>query len=533
MKHLSSLLTLIILAVISAAFYSCGDDESVADLTGNRIQYTLTEFGNSGLSGRVEFEERADKSTRVTVTVTGSFSQDLPIQIRNGDEIEGGEILVNLNPVSFSSSESVTEVSTTSAGTSLSYDSWSTINAHIRMNRDPLDLSSIAALAAIGNNELLDESESYAVSDVNGSGVSGNIIFTKRKDGHTLVTMEFSGTSTDVLHPAGIYSGNSDDGGTEIIELNSIDGTTGLGFTSVREDKNGTPNQFDELNVLDAHCIVSFSATNPSTVSRSDIAGNALTGEFVTYSLDSIAVPEIKGTATLQEKKSGEARLVIELENTPAGGLHPASIFPGTTIDPDGDVFVNLNPVDGDIGIGVTHIEAADDGSDDDLTYAELVEYPGHIKVSASAADAGTIVAEGDFGSKGLTGNSTTFTVIEQNGSGFSGVVIFEERFDLTTLITIILEGTSPGDLHPTHIHENSFAASGGIELSFPNRVNGTTGISKNNATRWDNNKGPNNDGADVTYDELVTYDGHVLIHIGPTGAGTPVASADIGPNAN
>ena len=53
-----------------------------------------------------------------------------------------------------------------------------------------------------------------------------------------------------------------------------------------------------------------------------------------------------------------------------------------------------------------------------------------------------------------------------------------------------------------------------------------------NNATKWDNNKGPNNDGAAVTYSELLEYDGHVLIHQGPTG-GTPVAGADIGANAN
>ena len=53
MRQIKYVASLIILVFVAAVFIGCGNEEPIAELTGNRIEYSLTEVGNSGLSGRV------------------------------------------------------------------------------------------------------------------------------------------------------------------------------------------------------------------------------------------------------------------------------------------------------------------------------------------------------------------------------------------------------------------------------------------------------------------------------------------------
>ena len=92
------------------------------------------------------------------------------------------------------------------------------------------------------------------------------------------------------------------------------------------------------------------------------------------------------------------------------------------------------------------------------------------------------------------------------------------------TRVTFDMEGTTPGETHPAHIHMNSAATGGSIVLSF-NRIDGTTGESVTVVDAFDNS-------TPVTTAELLNYNGHVIVHVAGAGVGAAVAVGDIGSNA-
>ncbi len=91
------------------------------------------------------------------------------------------------------------------------------------------------------------------------------------------------------------------------------------------------------------------------------------------------------------------------------------------------------------------------------------------------------------------------------------------------TRVTLEMNGTTAGGSHPCHIHMNSAASGGSIVLTF-NPVDGTSGQSITTVDRFDN-------GTLVTFQELLNYDGHVVVHVSGTGVGATVAKGDIGSN--
>lgn len=64
-----------------------------------------------------------------------------------------------------------------------------------------------------------------------------------------------------------------------------------------------------------------------------------------------------------------------------------------------------------------------------------------------------------------LTGDSKTYDLSSVSNPSVSGTATFAEREDDMVVITIQLNGTSSGGVHPSHIHANTAAESGGIIL--------------------------------------------------------------------
>ncbi len=133
---------------------------------------------------------------------------------------------------------------------------------------------------------------------------------------------------------------------------------------------------------------------------------------------------------------------------------------------------------------------------------------------------------EGDVGGGDpqLTGNSETYTLFSQSDPAINGTVEFAERDDGVTIVTINLNGTPDGGSHPAHIHANTAAEGGGIEISLTN-VDGSTGESVTEISQDD-------DGNPISYSELINFDGYVNVHLSPTDLATLVAQGDIGQNA-
>ena len=150
----------------------------------------------------------------------------------------------------------------------------------------------------------------------------------------------------------------------------------------------------------------SLSADAPETiVAQGDIGANGLTGESVTYPLDSVSVdfPDITGEATFYQRSNGTTLVELMLEGTPDGGMHPAYIQANTAAE-GGESVIDLTAVDGTTGLSRTQVATFNDGTA--VTYDELTNYDGYLNVLLSADVPETIVAQGDIGINALTGES-------------------------------------------------------------------------------------------------------------------------------
>jgi hypothetical protein len=122
----------------------------------------------------------------------------------------------------------------------------------------------------------------------------------------------------------------------------------------------------------------------------------------------------------------------------------------------------------------------------------------------------------------GLTGVSKSYTLNVVSNPAISGTVKFAERDDNTTMVTIVLNGTTSGT-HVAHIHENSAAETGGILIDL-NSIDGSKGTSETIVTKLNN-------GTSISYSELLMLNGYVNVHVGTTDLATLIAQGDIGEN--
>jgi hypothetical protein len=90
-------------------------------------------------------------------------------------------------------------------------------------------------------------------------------------------------------------------------------------------------------------------------------------------------------------------------------------------------------------------------------------------------------------------------------------------------LAVIELNNTMEGNMHPSHIHNNTAAEGGGITYTF-NPINGGTGISKSNVAALD-------DETPFGYADVLEFDGYINVHQSNEDLGTLIAQGDIGQN--
>ena len=106
-------------------------------------------------------------------------------------------------------------------------------------------------------------------------------------------------------------------------------------------------------------------------------------------------------------------------------------------------------------------------------------------------------------------------------GTDVSGTVTFEKVSASETRVTIELTGTPAGGMHPAHIHIGSNPPGGGIYISL-NDVDGDTGESATLVTQTDA-------AAAITFEELISYDGYVNVHLSSDMLATVVATGETG----
>ena len=277
------------------------------------------------------------------------------------------------------------------------------------------------------------------------------------------------------------------------------------------------------MNMKKLNLILTLILTMTLLVGCGDDDGASIsleTGTEVSFNLFDISSGGSLGTATFAELSDGSTKVTIDMASSLLVGDHPIHIHENTAAE-GGDIAVTLNPVDAS-GMSETTVEALDDGTT--VSYDDLVSFDGYINIHLSAADLATLVAQGDIGVNAFTGESMSYDLNEVDLAGISGTAMFEERISGETLLTLMLENTSDGGSHPSHIHMNTAAEGGAIAITLES-VNGTSGMSKTNISSLD-------DGSMISYDELIDYDGYINVHASADDLATLAAQGDIGQNA-
>ncbi|PWI31410.1 hypothetical protein DI383_01715 [Flavobacteriaceae bacterium LYZ1037] len=391
-------------------------------------------------------------------------------------------------------------------------------------------LISIATLSSCSNDDddgLIyinpDEVKTYTLTSVSDPTISGTAKFIKNTDNSVTIELQLTGTSPGGVHPAHIHKNTAAEGGDIALTLGTVDGDTGFSTIST------TSFTFEELLDYDGYINVHVSDTDLGTlIAQGDIGQNELTGTNKIYALGSVSDPNISGTVEFAERVNGETMAKIQLDGTPAGGMHPAHIHMNTAAE-TGDIAYTFNPVNGDTGMSVNNISVLDFGdldssNDVPITYDELTAYDGYVNVHLSALDLVTLVAQGDIGQNELTGMTQSYTLNAVDVPTISGTVTFSERSNGDALAKIELTGTPPAGMHPAHIHMGSVAtAPGDIMFTF-NPVIGDTGISLTNVTALD-------DTTSFGYSDILNVDGYINVHLSASDLGTLVAQGNIGAN--
>ena len=282
-------------------------------------------------------------------------------------------------------------------GTPITYEELILFDGHLNVHLSASNLDSLLAQGDIGQNDFTGTTKTYALNDIDMSGVTGTAKFSERENGEALAVIELTNTVNGTMHPAHIHNNTALEGGDVAFTFNAIDGDTGISKTNVSQLDDGTEFLFENVVEFDGHVNVHLDPNNLQTiVSQGDIGVNELTGESVSYQLNEVDVAGIEGTATFYKRQNGTSLAVIELLNAVAGASYPAHIHEND-IETSGPIIFTFNNVNGDTGISETNVELLDDGTP--IGYEELEVVNGYINVHLSDTQLDVLVAQGNIGS--------------------------------------------------------------------------------------------------------------------------------------
>lgn len=378
-------------------------DIGVNDLTGTMKSYDLSSRDVDGIMGSVQFEERVNGEALATIMLQGTPDGGMhPAHIHMNTAAEGGNIAFTFNVVNGTTGMSKTNIAALDDGTALGYSDILDFDGYVNVHLSAQELGTLVAQGDIGQNELTGEVKSFELKTKDVDGIMGTAMFEERINGEALATIMLDGTPDDGMHPAHIHMNTAAEGGDIAFTFNVVNGTTGMSKTNVAALNDGSAFGYDDVLVYDGYINVHLSAENLGTlVAQGDIGQNELTGESTTYQLNTLDIPGIMGTAMFEERVNGETLVILSLENTLEGAMHPAHIHMGSVAEAPGDIAITLNSVNGTTGISMTNVATFDAVAGEDgesVNYEALIDYDGYINVHLSAEELGTLVAQGDIG---------------------------------------------------------------------------------------------------------------------------------------
>ena len=210
--------------------------------------YTLMVKDVLGVTGTVTFTETSSNLATIDITLNGAPSGTHPAELRMNSAVEGGNVVITLNPVNASGKSSTDE-------TTLNYTQLIVYDGFISVSKSSSEPDVILAQGDIGGNVITSTNKSYVLDTVGAYLVSGSALFQKRVNGTTLVTITLNGVIAGELYPSSINLGSIESvgGGPVMKILNDIDGKTGKGYTNIRQLDSGIDITYDNWLVYDGY----------------------------------------------------------------------------------------------------------------------------------------------------------------------------------------------------------------------------------------------------------------------------------------
>lgn len=369
------------------------------ELTGEEKIYTLGAVAVPAISGTATFAERKNGNTLVTVDLENTVAGESYLShIHANSIVESGGIVISLENVDGTTGMAMSTVRKLDdkdavTGAPITYDELLNFNGYLNVH----GAGSFIAQGDIGGNELTGETKTYTMMPVADPAVTGTATFAERKSGATLVTVALQNTTAGT-YSSHIHANTIAEGGGIVINLNSVDGTSGMARTTVRKMNDvgelaGAPITYDELLGFNGYLNVHGGG---SFIVQGDIGQNELTGVKETYPINELNTSGVSGTATFEKRANGKTQITLALTGTVDGGDHPAHIHANDAAT-GGGIVLDLKNVNGATGKSVTSANALKNGTA--ITYDELVNYNGHINVHESSTNLGTRIAQGNIGS--------------------------------------------------------------------------------------------------------------------------------------
>lgn len=270
------------------------------------------------------------------------------------------------------------------------------------------------------------------------------------------------------------------------------------------------------------YLLIVFSITLFTNCSDDDSSEQitSLTSEI--FNIEAFEDSNIFGTIEYFKNSNSTITIEVNLVGTESNQSYPAKIVFDTAADYDAtntEVAINLVPIDGNSGKSRTTFSTLEDGTF--ISYEALLDFDGNIVINKSETSQ-VIVSQSDIGQNILTINTVSYPLSEVDVSDISGTITFTERVNGEALAEISLVGSPEGGVHPAHIHSGSVAtAPGAIAFTFNPVI---SKISKTNVAKLD-------DGSPFGYDDVLSVNGYVNVHLSATNLGIILAQGNIGAN--
>lgn len=255
-----TVLTTLTAVIVLVAGNGCNKDETTPTPP-RKTSYSLKVKDVLGVTGTAIFTETTSTSATIDLELTGAPSGIHPAELCMNSAIEGGTVVITLNPVD-ETGKSSTVV------TSMNYSQLIVYDGFIQVLKSANEPDLILVQGDIGGNVITSTNKTYTLDTIGSFGVSGTALFEKRANGSTLLTITLAGAIAGEVYPSTINLGSIETvgGGPVVKALNNVDGTTGKGYTNIRKLDSGIDITYDNWLVYDGYINIYQTAVNSGNI---------------------------------------------------------------------------------------------------------------------------------------------------------------------------------------------------------------------------------------------------------------------------